>query len=309
MEETKKTCKYCNCEFVSDDIFEPVVCPNCVSIKSIEEYVSEYSRNHEAKVWDNEIHEHNMVKRECDLGDGVALYSLAPHKSSYRVEKRTKRVQAVIDKISFARDYLYFQLSPIFEILDSIYIKKDCFWDQTGNLIRYVHNCCFQEAVLKLRELLMAGTCKYSIKRISNTLLSDSRYVFREQEIYERLEFIESGEVEEERFEPFDINAFVTLINEAIGSNELTINAMKDYRDNQFAHIDELKSEGSPKQMSYENLKRLFCLAKSIYDGFLFAVAPDKYTNIIVDSNIWFSHLNTISKAYQESIEKRKEKH
>ena len=110
-----------------------------------------------------------MIKDNYDYGNCVTSYTLVKHNSTYRVEKRTKRVQQVIDKISYIRDYLCFHLEPIFEILDSIYIKKDQFWEDTGNLIRYVHNCCFQEAVLKLRELLMDGSCKYSVKRISNT--------------------------------------------------------------------------------------------------------------------------------------------
>ena len=62
-----------------------------------------------------------------------------------------------------------------------------------------------------------------------------------------------------------------------------------------FAHIDELKNKDSPKEMSYVNLKRMFSLAKIIYDWFLFAVAPDKYAHIVFNSNIWFSRLNDMS--------------
>ena len=317
MAKVKKECKYCGLEYDSYDDVESLLshgageCKECKTINEINEFFHKYSNNHSSKVWSNKIHERNMIKDNILYSSGVTSYTLAKHKTSYRVEKRTNRVQAIIDKISYIRDYLYFSLNPIFEILDSIYIKKDCFWDETGNLIRYVHNCCFQEALLKLREILLDGSCKYSIKRISNSLLADSKYVFKEQKIYERLEFEDSKDVIEESFEPFSIENFVKLIEKVLDENEGILDAIKDYRDNQIAHINELKNPDSPKMLSYVNLKRMFSLAKCIYDGFLYVTAPDKYASIIFDSNIWFSHLNEIckdSKKYREEQREKREK-
>lgn len=108
----------------------------------------------------------------------------------------------------------------------------------------------------------------------------------------------------EERFEPFDISEFVELINNVLDANKPLLEAMKDYRDNQFAHIGNLKNENSSKQMSYVNVKRMFSLAKIVYDAFLFVVAPDKYASIVFDSNICFLHLNEISKVYKQYQEK-----
>ena len=132
--------------------------------------------------------------------------------------------------------------------------------------------------------------------------------MFKGQEIYERIEFLESKDIMEEKYQPFNIEKFVELITSVLEENKNILDAMKDYRDNRFAHIDELKNENSSKEMSYVNLKRMFSLAKNIYDGFLFAVAPDKYAHIIFDSNIWFSHLNEMSNVYKthtEEIKKR----
>ena len=314
MAQVKKTCKYCGLEYDGyDDIesifqYGPGECKKCNSIEKLIEFISNHDKNHEDKICNNKVYERNMIKDNYDYGNGVTSYTLAKHTSTYRVERRTNRVQQVIDKISFIRDYLYFNLQPIFEILDSIYINKDQFWKDTGNLIIYVHNWCFQESVLKLRELLMDGSCKYSVKKISNTLLADSEYVFKEQEIYERLEFDESKDVMEEKYEPFDINSFIDLINKILEENASILDAMKDYRDNQFAHIGNLKKENSPRKMSYDNLKRMFSLAKAIYDGFLFVVAPDKYASIFFDSNIRFSHLNELSKLYKKHLEEEKKK-
>ena len=307
MDKIKKTCKYCGLEF---DGYKngPNECDKCISLVKLNEFVVKYDNNHVEKVLKNKIHNKNMIRDNYDYGNGVTFYTLAKHSSTYRIVKRTKRVQIVIDKISFIRDYLYFNLQPVFEILDSIYINRDQFWADSGNLVRYVHNCCFQEAVLKLRELLMDGSCKYSVKKICNTLLADSKYVFKEQEIYERLEFEESKDVMEERFEPFDISEFVELINNVLDANKALLEAMKDYRDNQFAHIGNLKNENSSKQMSYVNVKRMFSLAKIIYDAFLFVVAPDKYASIIFDSNICFIHLNELSKVYKQYKEEERKR-
>lgn len=314
MAKIKKECKYCGLEYDSYDDVESLFshgdgeCKQCKGINEINEFVHEYSSNHSSKVWGNKIHERNMIKDNIVYSSGVTSYTLAKHKTSYRVEKRTNRVQTIIDKISYIRDYLYFSLNPIFEILDSIYIKKNCFWGETGNLIRYVRNCCFQEAVLKLREILLDGSCKYSVKRISNSLLADSKYVFKEQEIYERLEFEDSKDVMEERFEAFSIEDFVKLIEKVLDENKGILDAIKDYRDNQIAHIGKLKDPDSPKMLSYVNLKRMFSLAKCIYDGFLYATAPDKYASIILYSNIWFSHLNEICKDSKKYRKEQREK-
>lgn len=307
MDKIKKTCKYCGLEFEGYKN-GPNECDKCISLVQLNEFVAKYDNNHVEKVLKNKIHNKNLIKENYDHGNGVTFYTLAKHSSTYRIVKRTKRVQIVIDKISFIREYLYFNLQPVFEILDSIYINRDQFWADSGNLVRYVHNCCFQEAVLKLCELLMDGSCKYSVKKICNTLLADSKYVFKEQEIYEQLEFEESKDVMEERFEPFDISEFVELINNALDANKALLEAMKDYRDNQFAHIGNLKKENSSKQMSYVNVKRMFSLAKIIYDAFLFVVAPDKYASIIFDSNICFIHLNELSKVYKQYQEEERKR-
>lgn len=47
-------------------------------------------------------------------------------------------------------------------------------------------------------------------------------------------------------------------------------------------------------------------LAKIIYDGFLFAVAPDKYAHIVFNLNIWFSRLNDMSVVYKKHLEEIK---
>lgn len=310
----KNLCRYCGIEYNESNETLPFfnisnsVCDNCKTIDKLYEFVSNYEKENKHKIFTNKFYNKNLVNENFNNEIKIKSFILAQHTLTYRVVKRTNRVKNVIDKIIFIRDYLYLNLEPIFLILDSIYIKKDLFWKDSGNLALYVKRCCFQEAVLKLREILMDGSCKYSVKKICNTLLAESKYIFKEQEIYEILEFKISKDRIEERYEPFDINAFVNLINNAMEENKFILNSMKDYRDNQFAHIGNLKSRDSSKKLSYYNLKRMFSLAKTIYDSFLFTIAPDKYTSIVVDPNIRFSHLNELSRIYKIYCEEEKKR-
>lgn len=42
-------------------------------------------------------------------------------------------------------------------------------------------------------------------------------------------------------------------------------------------------------------------MLKLIYDGFLYAVAPDKYTSLLVEHNIYISHLDYIVEEYRRN--------
>ena len=89
-------------------------------------------------------------------------------------------------------------------------------------------------------------------------------------------------------------------IENLLNSYKHIINAIADYRDNYFAHISELKDNESSKNLSYVNIKRIYNMLKLIYDGFLFAIAPDKLTSLFVEHNIWFSHLNNLVNKYKK---------
>ena len=308
----KKKCKYCGLEYEETEdltflsFSEYSQCPKCEGIQRIDNFVSEYDKKHKDSIWQNKIHSKNMIKDDYDYGKGVTAFTLAKHKTTFRIENRTKRVNDVINKIVYIREYLYLNLDPIFKILDSIYIDKDIFWNETGNFLKYVHNCCYQEAVLKLIELFTSEKCKYSIHKIKNIFTNDSKHIFNEQEIYERIEFIDSKDIMEERYQTFDIKGLVALIDYALNENKPILESMKDFRDNRFAHIDVLKNDDSAKNMSYVNLKRMFSLAKSIYDAFLYVAAPDKYAALFVEPNMWFSHLNEMSIIYKKHLEDKK---
>ena len=48
-------------------------------------------------------------------------------------------------------------------------------------------------------------------------------------------------------------------------------------------------------------------MLKIIYDGFLFAVAPDKYTPVFFKSYIWFSNMDYIVEKFKEFRNKQNE--
>ena len=305
MDTRRFVCKYCgnkNNSPKGDDSllsFNNDVCPNCMCIKKIETFVADYDENHKDSIVANEFYDKNMIKN--NNGNFVS-YSLANHTSEYVVMNRTKRVSNIIDRINYIRDYLYLTLEPIFKILDSIYINQDIFWEDTGNLLKYVHNCCLQEAVIKLTELLTNAKCKYSIPKIKNILIEDSKHIFSRQEIYELMTFHNSKDQIKEKYPPFDIKGLMNLIDSAYEDVSYILNSMKDFRDNRFAHVDLLKDKDSTKNLTNLNIKRIYSLTKSVYNAFLYAVAPDKYTTLRVDANIWFSHLNDMSVIYKDHL-------
>ena len=82
------------------------------------------------------------------------------------------------------------------------------------------------------------------------------------------------------------------------------INAIDDYRDSQFAHIGEHKKSESEAQLTYQNIIKIFNSLKIIYDGFLYSVAPDLFTNESVDFNVLYGRLNRISQYYYDNVTK-----
>ena len=173
--------------------------------------------------------------------------------------------------------------------------KKDVFWGETGNLLRYVHNASFEYVVIKLKELLSGNKSKYSITKIRNILTNNKNKVFGNQNIFTVFKY-DNGEEFKIKYDPFPIIDYLDKIN----SYKHIINAIADYRDNYFAHISERKDNKSSKNLNYVNIKRIYNMIKLIYDGFLFAIAPDKLTSLFVEHNFMFFHLNNLVNKYKK---------
>lgn len=302
-------CKYCNKAISGktdtlpkiDNLLSDV-CEDCWQIEKLKNYVLNYSNRHKENVIRNALYNKNLIKDDYDYGNGVKSYSLSYRSDSFKVEKRTKRVKMIINKIEKVRKYLYFELEPTFEILDSIIIKKDIFWEESGNLHFFVFKNCIYNAALRISEFLANKNSKYSVESIKKNLLAESKYVFKEQKIYEIIKFERSEDVLEEKYETFRMEEFASLIDDVINNYEFIIKSIKKYRDKHIAHVEDIDFENQDILITYRNLKMAFSLAKTIYDSFLYIVAPDKYGEIIFDSNMWIPHLNLIVGEHRKRI-------
>jgi len=301
----KKLCRFCDSEYDDQNDFSYIlkngndVCPNCIEINKLKELLKKYSDSQSDKEWDSSIHKKNMIEDNIDYGNGVKSYTSLHYSSSFRFENRCKTINELIERIDYARRLLAVEIAGQFEILDSIYEKKNVFWEESGNFLRYVHNASFEYVVIKLKELLSGFNSKYSILKIKNLLVNNKSNI-NNQKIYEVFTY-DNGDQFEIKFDVFPMLDYLNKIDGLIEMYKETINAISDFRDNYFAHISSLKDEASSKNLSYVNIKRIFNMLKLIYDGLLYAVAPDKYTNLIVDHNIYISHLDNIIKEYRKN--------
>lgn len=302
-----KKCPYCNSNYEFNDDWTTWVklepkdcCDACSEINVLKNQLKKYSDSQHEKEWNNRIHEQNMVKDDLQLVKGVTSYSSAHYVTSYRVEGRSEYIKDLVEKIDFIRKMLYLDIGAQFEVLDSIYEKKNSFWNESGNLIRYVHNASFEYIVIKLKECLSGSNSKYSIKKFKNEFANNKNRIFSTQKVYTVFTY-DNGSTFEIAYDPFPIVKYIESIEKILDEYSKNIKALKDLRDKNFAHISNEDTTESFNNLSYVDLKRMFSMIKLIYDGFLYAVAPDKLSTIIVDYNIWFSHLDQIVKEYRKN--------
>ena len=310
----KKKCDICGTTYdESNDLDDliiagPAKCPCCKEITDLREELVK----HADKFWEaetkNSVKQNNMIKEivpSCcqDLSSvgGVITesYIEAQHSITYRVEGRTKRVKDFIQRIAEARRYLYEVIEPHMEILESIFERKDLLWDYGGNLGGYVEVASVQLVVIRLKEYLSKSSdSRFSIYKIKNIINTSKKAFFDDHRIIKVKTYVESGDKMETPFPHFEIDKYLDKLNNVLVSYEKVVNAISDYRDTQFAHIDKLKNpEESRKALTFVNLKRVFNSLKIIYDGLLYSVAPDLFTRLVYNHNLKFNVINSYIEA------------
>lgn len=88
---------------------------------------------------------------------------------------------------------------------------------------------------------------------------TEKNRLFGEQKIFEVYKY-DNGDEFEEAFDVFPIVDYLSKIDELLNEYSYSINAINDYRDNNFAHIGELKDENSSKNLSYKISKEYLIL-------------------------------------------------
>ena len=289
-------CEICGMKY--EDIKDPVKlllnshdkCPFCEKIIELQNHLIEHWQEFKKASASNPIELNNMTKGKDNV------YSLDEHVSTFSFDGRTPFVKEMIEEIAKARKYLYEVVEPYMIILKSLYETKDSFWKEGGNLHYYVRNSSIQFVAIRLKEYLKSDS-KYSISKIKNKLVNNKKILFDHHHIFEIVEFKKTGDIIKTEFPHFNIIDYLNKLDKVLEGYSKTIDAIIDYRDNQFAHIGNLKMPiESPREFTYINTKRIFNSLKIIYDGFYYSLAPDLYTGLHYDFNIWFDHLNQITK-------------
>ena len=267
-------------------------CKQCEKIINLRDVVKRH--------WDKFI-ERQSIDEEGEYGEwqvhssrGGATFSsrgLDRSDDSFEVVDRTANVKKIIDQIDEARRYLYLDVGAYFEILESTFKRENVFWSDGGNLLYYVRQSLVSTIILKLMEFLDTAEnnlSKFSLKKIRNKITNDRSNVFERQKVYSVKKFRKSGNVIKTKFDIFPIDEYLRGIDDVLNEYETMIKGIKDYRDNHYAHIGKLKNEAESKnQLTLINFRRIYESLKIIYDGLIYSVAPDKYTNLFVDYNIW----------------------
>lgn len=305
-----KKCEICETDFYESNDLNYLVangsakCPDCSKIFELQTVLESYSNKIKNIEFNDQIFNNNMIKQnEINIGPvNIQSYSLDEFEKEIIVEGRTKKVQELIDRIVKGREFLYMELEPKIHLLKSIYIDKDRFWNDGGNLKYHVSEVTIQYIVIKLNEFLSANknSSKISINKIVNIIKNSQKAIFDEQKIIKIKKYKKSGDFQKNIYPRFNISEYLSRLDGVLENYRAIINAFDDYRDTQFAHIDDLKNPNSKSQLTYKNIVKIFNSLKIIYDGFLFSVAPDLFNHMYVNHNVWYSHLNRISESYSK---------
>lgn len=308
-----KKCDICGMEYEESDdlsyllIHGPAECPYCSKIIKLRKILEKYSNEYHSNLIDNEIYERNFYpdnhESEEPFGQEVSSSTLDEHLLEYVAENRTQSIEEIINRIQFVRKYLITRVGAQFEILDSIYEKKNIFWRETGNFLNFVHDASFQYIIIKLKEIL-GSSSKYSITKIRNCIENNQTAIFKKQKVYEVYTFKKSGDVLKQLFPVFPILEYLNNIDDVLNEYKNMIQAINILRDKEFAHLDGTNVDEYYKEINYVGLKRIYNSLRIIYDGFLCSVAPEKLNIIMLDYNMWFSHLDDITEYWIENKRK-----
>ena len=304
----KKECDICGCLFSEpNDLLilaanGPSECPFCAPVHELEKLLINHWNKIMSREFDNEIHNKNMVR---DYNGPYESYITDKCTQKYAFINRTNKVINFINKVDSARLDIYLKLKPYIRILESYYEKRDIFWKEGGDLGYFTISSILDCLIIKLKEYLDSNKF-YSIKKIRNIILNDKKALFEDHKIILTKKFDRSGDVFEMEIPHFEIDKYFCKIDLILSSYSKTIDAIKDFRDTQAAHLDKMKKpEATKAEMTLINIRRIFNAIRIIYDGFLFSVAPDMYGNIVYEPNLFFGHLNDMTRVWEKEIRKK----
>lgn len=316
MENKPLKCKICGKELLDSEcepyfygIKRQIGCSECGEILKLQRLNIEHWNKFKNAQYDDPVEFENYYDdKPYTASDGsiVHVKTLDDCKTEYLITGRTKRVKAIIDDIDGARRHLYTDIGPYFEILESMFDKKNIFWKEAGNLFYYSKNAIVSYLVIHLKEYLdnrEKEKSKYSIYRFINIINNNKKLLFEKQSICCVRTFNKSGDISKTFFEHFPIEDYLRQLSKILDDYGVLINSIDDYRNNVFAHSGNLKNkEESEGKLTLVNLRKIYNSLKVIYDGLSYSVAPDLFAQLSYDYNFWFGHLNQITEHYKKTV-------
>ncbi len=306
-----KKCKICETELNDINkldyitLYEQIYCVECKTISNLKTELIKYSKKIR-DIQDNDPIQNNNMITEFESTTEFGHLSIA-HLDTYDekiiIKNRTNRIKDLINRIIAGRNFLYRELEPKVQILRSIYKNKDRFWNDSENMKFHICIVIIEYIVIKLNEFLSKSknATKYSIHKIENIIKENKYTIYNAQKIIIEKKYHKSGDVQYFEYPRFEIESYLENLETFREEYRNIINAIDDYRDNMFAHMDDLKNTDSKIYLTYNYIIKIFNSLKIIYDGFLYSVAPDKYTNLHIEFNLKFDLLNKISQFYSDN--------
>jgi len=302
-----KKCYFCNTMFDdSDEMIHKIngitYCEKCSNVFAFANKISEYYISVNEKI-DNDSFFDEINKTLIYSSNGFQMHDCLYKKKI--VSKTTdKEIIKLIEKIESVRRFLCIEVGGYFKILDSIYEDRNIFWDETGDLLRYVHNASFENIVLKLKELLNPD-CKYSIPKIMKTLDGNKENYSKKIKMYCILDD-KKGFTKELKYDTYSIDAFIIDVNDLLNNSKKIIDDARLLRNKYLAHIEDIDWNKYKIELSFVNLKRLYKTIETIYGFSIMVLSPDRLAENIFDDNFRFNHLDAIVEEYKKNKLSRK---
>lgn len=322
--EKEQKCKICGRILSEEELFDAAIkygqkgCPDCLEVLNLQKLAIEHWNAFVRAESNNPIEDKNYSEEKPILtkdGHKVTVRTLGAYETTYKIVGRTRAVKCFIKEVNDTRRFLYLNIGPYFEILESMFNENYRFWKDGGNLWFYTKNALVSYIVIHLKEYLDNGKqnkSRHSIYRFKNIIENNSESLFKKHKIYSIRTFKNSGDIVETQYECFPIKEYLNRLDVVLCKYERIIETIDDYRNNVYAHTGRLKRKDEDEpQLNLVNLRKVFNSLKIIFDCLSYSIAPDMFTNISCDFNIWYDHLNAISDYYDKKLinpQKKKQK-
>lgn len=290
--------------------YKRTFCDECSAVGEIDNVcVKHWDLFMKAK-YEDPVEQRNYFKDTTEEGNPYVGYTLDKFSYKYDVKNRSKQVETFIKEIDYARRYLYTNIKPHMQILESLFDRKQTFWLDAGNAWYYIRQSLISYIVIQTKEYFdrsKQNKSKLSLYRFINIIRNNKKALYEDPIIKYVRTFNKSGDISTVFLEQFPINDFLERLQDVLDLYSPILESIEDYRDNVFAHVGDLKNKDDHESyLTLQNLRKIVNSLTIILDDLSYSIAPDKYSHLEFDYNIWLDRWNRISQEYKKRTEKLK---